>query len=88
MSWGSCACYKPKHRNIFIYIEKEFKAVRYCAILSFHRLVSVTIFATINVIYSQGIHYIENHNGGGGGGEPYESSTTSTSAYCILTLFS
>ena len=50
------------------YIEKEFKAVRYCAILSFHRLAPITIFATINVIYSQGIHYIENHNGGGGGG--------------------
>ena len=26
--------------------------------------------------------------GAGVGGEPYESSTTSTSAYCILTLFS
>ena len=26
--------------------------------------------------------------GVGGGGEPYEASTTSTSAYCILTLFS
>ena len=65
------------------YIEKEFKAVRYCAILSFHRLAPITIFATINVIYSQGIHYIKNHDGGGGGGEPYESSTTSTSAYCF-----
>ena len=50
------------------YIEKEFKAVRYCAILSFHRLAPITIFATINVIYSQGIHYIKNHDGGGGGG--------------------
>ena len=47
------------------YIEKEFKAVRYCAILSFHRLAPITIFATINVIYSQGIHYIKNHDGGG-----------------------
>ena len=38
------------------YIEKEFKAVRYCAILSFHRLVTKTK------------EHIGDHNGGGGGG--------------------
>ena len=48
------------------YIEKEFKAVRYCAILSFHRLVTKTIFATLILFIAK--EHIEDHNGGGGGG--------------------
>ena len=48
------------------YIEKEFKAVRYCAILSFHRLVTKTIFATLLLFIAK--EHIEDHNGGGGGG--------------------
>ena len=48
------------------YIEKEFKAVRYCAILSFHRLVRKTIFATLILFIAK--EHIEDHNGGGGGG--------------------
>lgn len=43
------------------YIEKEFKAVRYCAILSFHRLVTKTIFATLILFIAK--DYIEDHNG-------------------------
>ena len=48
------------------YIEKEFKAVRYCTILSFHRLVTKTIFATLILFIAK--EHIEDHNGGGGGG--------------------
>ena len=48
------------------YIEKEFKAVRYCAILSFHRLVTKTIFATLTLFIAK--EHIGDHNGGGGGG--------------------
>ena len=50
------------------YIEKEFKAVRYCAILSFHRLVTKTIFATLILFIAK--EHIEDHNGGGGRGSP------------------
>ena len=48
------------------YIEKEFKAVRYYAILSFHRLVTKTIFATLILFIAK--EHIEDHNGGGGPG--------------------
>ena len=50
------------------YIEKEFKAVRYCTILSFHRLVTKTIFATLILFIAK--EHIEDHNGAGGGGSP------------------
>ena len=46
------------------YIEKEFKAVRYCAILSFHRLVTKTIFATLILFIAK--EHIGDHNVGGG----------------------